>query len=53
MSENTLRKRIREEGITVYIDLRDKRVKLLDVAELRVKLQIRPLERGQEGKAAA
>ncbi len=49
MSETTLRKRIREEKITVYINPRDKREKRLDVDELETKLGYRV----DEGKAAA
>ena len=53
ISENTLRKRIREEGITVYLNPRDKRERLLDWSELEAKFQLRPLRRDDEGKAAA
>lgn len=49
ISENTLRKRIREWGITVYMNPRDKRERLLDWDELQEWFQEQPME----GKAAA
>jgi DNA-binding Lrp family transcriptional regulator len=52
VSENTLRKRIREWGITVYMNPRDKRERLLDWNELQQCFQEHPIE-DREGKAAA
>jgi len=43
MSETTLRKRIREEKITVYLNPRDKREKRLDTEELETKLGFQPM----------
>ncbi len=52
ISENTLRKRIREWGITVYLNPRDKRERLLDWKELQNWFQDQPIV-DQEEKAAA
>jgi DNA-binding Lrp family transcriptional regulator len=52
ISENTLRKRIREWGITVYLNPRDKRERLVDWKELQQRFQEQPVV-GQEEKAAA
>ncbi len=51
ISENTLRKRVRDLNLTVYLNPRDKRERLLDWEELQVKFQLQPME--LEGKAAA
>jgi DNA-binding Lrp family transcriptional regulator len=51
ISENTLRKRIREFKITVYLNPRDKRERLLDWDEVSARFEVTPME--SEGKAAA
>jgi|GEM_PF-4144756 len=59
ISENTLRKRIRDEGVVVYVNPQDNREKLVDLEELReAVMQPRPtsigrVQRDNGGKAAA
>ena len=59
ISENTLRKRLRDGGVPVYINPQDNREKLVDLEELRsAVMQPRPTvigrtRRDEEGKAVA
>lgn len=58
ISENTLRKRIRDGGITVYLNPQDNREKLVNLEELRsAVMQPRPTMIGrpkdEQGKALA
>lgn len=51
ISENTLRKRVRDLKLRVYLNPRDKRERLLDWQEVQEKFELQPLD--LEGEAAA
>jgi len=59
ISENTLRKRLRDGGVTVFLNPQDNREKLVDLEEVRAAvMQPRPTvigrtRRDEAGKAAA
>lgn len=52
ISKNTLRRRVREWGVTVYLNPRDRRERLVDWSELQRRFAEQPTV-DQEGKAAA
>ena len=44
----TMRRRVKEHGLTIYINPRDKREKLIDWREVEALMQIRPMNQGDE-----
>jgi hypothetical protein len=53
VSKNTLKKILKQHGITLYENPRDARQKLVDYSDVEAALRPRPLRSEQESKIAA